>query len=182
MSPVIPLANGHGGVLLVGVTPSGKPTGIADSADTRAVVHAAGLLAFPPLILPLPQTIEYEGKTVCLVEVPPGLPHVYSVDGRYLTRTGPQNRLLSAAELGALLLARGEAGFESRPALGAALDDLDSMQVRAYANLLGYPPTGFPDSPKDPAAANDLREGSDGYNALLSRGCLTQTAGSVATW
>jgi ATP-dependent DNA helicase RecG len=170
------LANGHGGVLLVGVTTSGKPTGIADSADTRAVVHAAGLLAFPPLILPLPQAVEHEGKQFCLVEVPPGLPQVYSVDGRYLTRTGAQNRLLSAAELGALLLARGEAGFESRPALGATLDDLDPVQVQAYASLLGYPPTGFPDSPKYPSATNDLREGSDGYNALFSRGCLTQTA------
>ena len=60
-----------------------------------------------------------------MVEVPPGLPHVYSLDGRYLTRTGDRNRLLSSPELTALLLERGEAGFESRAVPGATLDDLD---------------------------------------------------------
>ena len=133
------LANTHGGVLLVGINAAGRPTGIADAGEARAVLQTAGLLASPPLILPLPQTIEVDGKTVCSVEVPPGLPHVYSMDGRYLTRTGAQNRLLSAGELSALLLARGEAGFESRPVPDATLDDLDPALVQAYLEKLGYP-------------------------------------------
>ena len=66
------LANTHGGVLLVGINAAGRPTGVADAGEARAVLQTAGLLASPPLILPLPQTIEVDGKTVCSVEVPPG--------------------------------------------------------------------------------------------------------------
>ena len=68
-------------MLLVGIDATGRPTGIADAGEARAVLQTAGLLASPPLILPLPQTVEVDGKTVCVVEVPPGLPHVYSMDG-----------------------------------------------------------------------------------------------------
>ncbi|MCX7669986.1 MAG: putative DNA binding domain-containing protein, partial [Anaerolineae bacterium] len=129
---LIALANAHGGTLLMGVQQNGKLVGVADPQEARASIQAAGLLSTPPLILPLPQIVELDGRAVCLVEVPPGLPHVYSLNGRYLTRSGGHNRLLSASELTGLLLERGEAGFESRVAPGATLDDLDNTQVAAY--------------------------------------------------
>lgn len=154
---LIALANAHGGVLLVGVQQNGKLAGLPDPQETRASIQAAGLLSTPPLILPLPQIVELDGGAVCLVEVPPGLPHVYSLNGRYLTRIGGRNRLLSATELTGLLLERGEAGFESRVAPGATLDDLDATQVAAYLSAIG-----------DPAA--------DPQQILLARGCLVQTA------
>jgi len=166
------LANTHGGVLLVGVSSAGRPTGIPDVEETRAALQTAGLLASPPLILPLPRTIEVDGKAVCLVEVPPGLPHVYSMDGRYLTRTGAQNRLLSAGELSALLLARGEAGFESRPVPDTTLDDLDPTLVQAYLERLGYLLAGGGEAA---AAPRTLSEDHEWAKALLARGCLTQT-------
>ena len=166
------LANTHGGVLLVGINTAGRPTGIADAGETRAVLQTAGLLASPPLILPLPQTIAVDGKTVCSVEVPPGLPHVYSMDGRYLTRTGAQNRLLSAGELSALLLARGEAGFESRPVPDATLDDLDPAPVQAYLEKLN-PLAAAGES--DAAPVRSLSDDHEWSKALLARGCLTQT-------
>jgi ATP-dependent DNA helicase RecG len=152
------MANAHGGVVLLGATSSGRFTGIAEGAESRAIVQAAGLLSSPPLILPLPQAVEHEGKTLLLIDVPPGLPHVYSVNGRYLTRTGAQNRLLSATELSALLLARDEAGFESRPAPGATLDELDAIQVQGYVDALGG------------------GAGGSWQKAFLARGCLTQAA------
>ncbi len=151
------LANAHGGHVLMGVTAAGKVVGVAQPDEARAAVQAAGLLSTPPLILPLPQTVVLDGKAICLVEVPPGLPHVYSLDGRYLTRAGDRNRLLSSTELTALLLARGEAGFESRAAPGATLDDLDPARVSAYLETLGQP-------------AGDMQR------LLLARGCLAQTA------
>ena len=167
------LANAHGGVLLVGVTPAGRPTGIADVGETRVLLQTAGLLASPPLILPLPETFEQDDRVVCVVTVPPGLPHVYSVDGRYLTRTGVQNRLLSAGELSALLLARGEAGFESRPVPDATFDDLDPGQVQAYLERLGYPLAGAGDAAAAPM--RPLSEDHEWSKALLARGGLTQT-------
>jgi ATP-dependent DNA helicase RecG len=167
------LANTHGGVLLVGINAAGRPTGITDGGEARAVLQTAGLLASPPLILPLPQTIEVDGKTLCFVEVPPGLPHVYSMDGRYLTRTGAQNRLLSAGELSALLLARGEAGFESRPVPDTTLDDLDPALVQAYLEKLGYPLATAGEAAAAPPQA--LSEDHEWSKSLLARGCLTQT-------
>jgi len=159
------LANAHGGVILVGVAAGGKVAGVPDLADAQESAQAAGLLSTPPLILPLPQVVALDGKQVCVVEVPPGLPHVYSLGGRYLTRTGvrpalgAQNRLLSTSELTGLLLERGAAGFELRAAPGATPDDLDPAQVNAYLTALG------------PSAA-----GGDPQKLLLARGCLTEAA------
>ena len=175
------LANTHGGVLLIGLSSGGRPTGIADTGEAQLTLRTAGLLASPPLILPLPQTIGYDGKSVCLVEVPPGLPHVYSVDGRYLTRTGTQNRLLSAGELSALLLARGEAGFESRPVPDATLEDLDPAAVQTYLERLGYPLASAGE-----ASATQIRTLSEDHEwskTLFARGCLTRTgSGPVPTY
>jgi len=156
------LANGHGGALVVGVTASGRVVGVAED-DLRAEqenLQAAALMPTPPLILPLPRTVEYQGKQLCIYEVPPGLPHVFSLNGRYLVRAGNgnHNRLLTAGELSSLLLERSEAGFEARPAPGATLDDLDPAQVEDYANVLG-------------PAGNANRE-----KLLLARGCLTETS------
>jgi ATP-dependent DNA helicase RecG len=92
--------------------------------------------------------------------------------GRYLTRTGAQNRLLSAGELSALLLARGEAGFESRPVSDATLDDLDPALVQAYLEKLGYPLATAGETAAPPQA---LSEDHEWAKALLARGCLTRT-------
>ncbi|PKO22148.1 MAG: transcriptional regulator [Chloroflexi bacterium HGW-Chloroflexi-1] len=159
------LANAHGGVVLLGVTANGQTTGLQNADAARALVETAGLLSSPPLILPLPQFVEQAGKQLCLVEVPPGLPHVFSLDGRYLTRTHALNRLLSPSELSSLLLERGEAGFESRPVPDAALDDLDPNAIHTYLDALGAP------------------AGGAWTKVLLARGCLTQTpAGLTPTY
>ncbi len=156
---MVALANSHGGAILLGVSPNGRVAGLDDPETVRRAAQEAQLLATPPLILPLPQCIDHEGKQICLVEVPPGLPYAYNLDGRYLTRTGATNRLLSTAELRGLLLQRGEAGFESRPVPGATLDDLDPAQVAAYAQAV-------------PGLAGEAPE-----RMLLSRGCLVGEAG-----
>lgn len=139
--PLVALANAHGGVVLLGVSPGGKVSGVDDTDEGRAAAQAfvqeAGLLATPPLILPLPSFAELAGgKTVCIAQVPPGMPHAYNLNGRYLTRTGSTNRLLSASELTALLLSRAEAGFEARRVPGATLPDLDPEAVLAYVDKL----------------------------------------------
>ncbi len=165
---LVALANAHGGTVLIGVSARGQVTGVGDAAETAragrtaAAVQAATFLSAPPLILPLPHLLEHDGKLVCLVEVPPGLPHVYSLGGRYLTRTGSGNRLLSTDELGSLLVQRNEAGFESRPASGATLDDLDPAQIESYMGA------------EEAGRSNDWRQ------ALLARGCLTKTPATGA--
>lgn len=158
--PLVALANAHGGVVLLGVSPSGKVSGADDTAEGRAaaqtLVQEAGLLATPPLILPLAEFVTLSGgKTICVAQVPPGMPHAYNLNGRYLTRTGSTNRLLSAPELTTLLLSRAEAGFEARPAPGAVLADLDPSVVLAYVDQL-------------PGTV-----GEGWQRVLASRGCLS---------
>jgi ATP-dependent DNA helicase RecG len=142
---LVALANAHGGTVLVGVAAGGRPQGVADPDGALDTVQQAELLAAPPLIVPLPQIVEYEGRTLCVIEIPPGLPHAYNLGGRYLTRTGALNRLLSSAELAGLLLGREEAGYEARPAPHARLDDLDMAQVSAYLRSLAGQTAGEAD-------------------------------------
>ena len=159
------MANGHGGVILVGMTTGGRAVGIEDVTAEREVIQAAGLLSTPPLILPMPQIVTYEDRPLAIVEVPPGLPHVYSLGGRYLTRSGNHNRLLTTGELSSLLLERGEAGFESRVVSGAGPDDLDPEQIEDYLRTV----EGWP--------------GADWEKGLLARGCLAQSAdGALPTY
>ncbi len=156
---LVALANTHGGTVVLGAVANGRPVGVKDGAVAVKSVHAAGLLVTPPLLLPAASLVEIAGKTVCLAVVPPGMPHVYSLNGRYLGRAGARNRLLSAAELTALLLSRDESGFEARPAPGAAAADLDHDAVDAYV-------AGLRDT---------VGEGSQ--RVLLDRGCLVQHRG-----
>jgi len=158
---LIALANAHGGVVVIGVATGGRLTGVEDAAAARALFQAAGLLSTPPLILSLPQIVEHNGRQLCVGEVPPGLPHVYNLGGRYLTRAGPANRLLTASELSSLLFERGEAGFEAQPVPAATLDDLEMAHVRAYLSCLAAPPA------------------ESWERVLLARGGLTQGAAGL---
>ncbi|RME82050.1 MAG: transcriptional regulator [Caldilineae bacterium] len=156
---LVALANHQGGLVILGVNAAGQPTGLQDAEETVQLATTAALLTHPPLIAPLPQAVELNGKTLCVVEVPPGLPHVYSIKGQYLVRDGPHNRPLLPDELRRLLLNRAEAGFETQLVAGATLDDLDPERINAYAQMLG----GV--------------IGEDARSLLLSRGCLVEQQG-----
>jgi ATP-dependent DNA helicase RecG len=162
---LVALANAHGGWVLIGVSASGRLTGTEDEAlgdaALRGAVQSAALLASPPLILPPARVVTVEGKRVGVAEVPPGLPHAYSLNGRYLTRSAAANRLLSPSELTGLLLSRDVAGFEARPAPGAALRDLDPGAVEAYVESL-------PDA-----------TGESWERTLAARGCLVEGEGGL---
>ena len=160
---LIALANAHGGVLLIDMaaraTASSRPR---ESTPIRDRVLAAALMADPPLILPIPTLHTIDGRSICVVSVPAGLPHVYSLKGQFFTRTGARTRPLTAPELARLLLERGQAGFEAQPVPGATLQDLDLDAVARYVQQLeGFTP-------------NNLTA------ALLVRGCLAGHDGSPA--
>src|SRR5436853_7798645 len=54
-------------------------------------LREASLRADPKLILPLPEIVD---QTAVVVRIPQGLPHVFSLEGRYLSREGSTNRPL----------------------------------------------------------------------------------------
>src|SRR5512143_201644 len=102
------LANSAGGHVLLGIAPRSREVhGVRDTTQALDIVFQAALLVDPPLVLPMPALVDYHGKQVISVHVPHGLPHVYSVDGRYYGREGSQTNPLTARHLRQLLMERG---------------------------------------------------------------------------
>jgi ATP-dependent DNA helicase RecG len=152
------MANHEGGQLLVGVVgASGALVGVRDTLAAEDRLLQAMLMVEPRLVIPVPQTVRLVDRAYVLLDVPAGLPHVYALDGRFLTRSGIDNTPLSPRDIRRLLVERGEISFETEIAPGAAADDLDWMAVQAYSARLGA--LG--------------RAGAE--ETLLKRGCLAAT-------
>jgi len=134
------MANANGGIVLLGVTAKGTPQKQSDTTSLRESVVEAGLLTDPPLILPAPQVAASAKGDVVIIQVPPGLPHLYSLQGRFITRTAGQNRPLTTPELRRMLLERSDAGFESMPVGEATLADLDQQQIQRYVDRIAVAP------------------------------------------
>jgi len=132
------MANSAGGIIVVGASGGRRPdiSGLSDPEAVRDTAVQAALLCDPPLIIPLPRIVEVDGTPILVIHIPRGLPHAYSLAGRYLVRRGTKNEPLIGAELRRLLLARGERSFEALPAPDATLDDLDLEKVARYVSSL----------------------------------------------
>ena len=161
-SVLVGMANMVGGKVLLGVAPrSGKVQGIPDADEALDRVFQAALLADPTLILPVPRLFKVEHSAVLLITVPSGLPHVYSLDGRYLWREGSRTIPIPAQQLRRLLLEREVVQFELQTPPDASLDDLDPLKVANYVKALNLPGDEFPEA------------------TLLRRGCLRHEGGSI---
>lgn len=156
---LVGMANANGGVVLLGIAPRAREVhGIHQCEEVLDRVYQAVLLPDPPLVLPMP-VMEPVGQTqVMVINVPPGLPHVYSLDGRYWGREGIQTNPLSARRMRQLLVERGVVQFESRVPPDATLEDLDMTQMQGYIQALN-------------------RTGEDPFQLLKRRGCLQQVGG-----
>jgi ATP-dependent DNA helicase RecG len=160
---LVGMANTSGGTVILGVSPrSAQIQGIRDLEAALDIVFQAALLADPPLVLPVPRQCMADNLHVLYITVPAGLPHVYSLEGRYLGRDGSQTSPLSARRLRQLLVERGSVQFEAQIAPTAALEDLDMEKVAAYIQALGLPG----DEPAE--------------QTLLRRGCLLPLSAASA--
>jgi ATP-dependent DNA helicase RecG len=156
------MANSYGGTLILGVVgPTAALIGVRDAATAIDRVIQAALSIEPPLIIPMPLSVILKDKQVVVVHIPPGMPHVYALDGRYLSRQGIENTALKPRELRRLILERGELSFETEIARGTSLDDIDWDKAKTYITTLG-----------------GINE-ADVEMVLLRRGCLTQQDGRL---
>lgn len=156
-------ANRSGGIVLIGMGGKVRPKaeGVDNVAQVEEVVLDAALLCTPPLLLPLPQRVHVGERIIVQVEVPAGLPHVYSLQGKYLTREGAGNVPLPPHTLRQLLLDRGAVGWERLPS-AATIADLDQSKIQRYIERIG------------PAAQENPRDW------LFRRGCLTNPGGAAS--
>lgn len=155
------MANLRGGKVILGVAPrSGNVQGIRNVEYVTDLVFQAALLLDPVLVLPVPVVQQFSGKQVLMIRVPDGLPNVYQLQGRYLTRDSHRSVPLPARQLRELLVARGVLQFESRVPPGVSLEDLDLAQIESYLRVLN-------------------RSMEDWQQTLLGRGCLVKDAGHL---
>jgi ATP-dependent DNA helicase RecG len=157
---LVALANAQGGSLVIGIGGRTRPRaeGVQDAVAAREMVLEAALICTPPLLLPLPTEQHHEGKTLLLVTVPPGMPHVYSLHGKYLQRQGMTNQPMVPDDLRRLLNERGEVSWTQASPDDATLDELDPDKVAAYMQRLL------------PAVVGDV------HAFLFRRGCLVKQA------
>jgi ATP-dependent DNA helicase RecG len=151
-------ANAQGGTLLIGVGRGRKLEGVRDPGAALAAVLDAGMACTPPLLLPLPTTAELGGAALLVVSIPPGMPHVYSVRGKYLRREGATDQPIPPDALRRLLLERGATSWERLTPDGAHSADLDEQKIFAYTQRVG------------PAAE------ADPHGFLFRRGALARSA------
>jgi ATP-dependent DNA helicase RecG len=166
---LVGMANTAGGIVILGVSPrSGQLQGVRDSSAAVDKVFQAALLAEPPLVLPVPHVQRVSDEQVLWITVPEGLPHVYSLEGRYLWREGSQTNPIPARNLRQLLVQRGAVQFEALVPPDATLDDLDPEQVKTYAatHLSALSPDEDPGS-------------EEAIEILVRRGCLRRQEGSL---
>jgi ATP-dependent DNA helicase RecG len=139
------LANAQGGVVVLGAGGRGKKIdGVGDVEAARAAALDAALACTPPLVLPLPSLARHGESALLIVSVPPGLPHVYSVHGKYLRRADALNGPIPPDALRKLLLERGETSWERLVPADATLDDLDPNKLAAYIRRVGAAAEGDP--------------------------------------
>lgn len=144
---LVGMANTLGGNVLIGVSPrAGLIQGVHDPQEVTDRIFQAALFSDPPLVLPVPRVESVQGVSLLVVTVPQGLPYVYSLEGRYLGRSGRQEAPLPARKLRALLVERGVIQFEARIPPSASLDDLDFERVAPYLEVLGL---GGDENPQD---------------------------------
>ena len=105
------------------------------------------------------QLVETARGAVVAIHVPAGLPHIYSLQGLYLTRTAGQNRPLTTPELRLLLVERSETGYERQRVDGATLAALDQTRLDAFLDHIALAPDEAP------------------LQALLARGCIAPVDG-----
>lgn len=156
------MANTHGGTLVMGIVgPTATMIGVRDVENVIDRMIQAALSIEPSLIIPLPRVIRINDRPVVVAHIPPGMPHVYSLDGRYLYRNGAENAPLKARDLRRLLIERGEVHFETEIARGASMDDLNWDQASDYVTGLGV--------------VGDISVEA----FLLKRGCLAEQDGRL---
>jgi ATP-dependent DNA helicase RecG len=130
MKAVCAMLNGRGGFVLFGVTDSGQIAGQDISTSTLEDV-ATEIGRIEPIALPDVETTRIEnGKSVVALRIPGG-GGPYAYDGRPYVRQGPTTKLMPQDRYQRLLLERthGSHRWETQPAQGFSVDDLDAAEV-----------------------------------------------------
>jgi ATP-dependent DNA helicase RecG len=131
MHTLCAMLNHRGGRVLFGVTPDGTVAGQQVSDRTIEEV-AQEIQQIDPPVFPALERVEVNGgREVLVVTVSPGQARPYAYRGRAYQRVGNTSPELSREAYNRMLLERlhGEQRWETQPAAGWSVDDLDVSEI-----------------------------------------------------
>jgi len=132
---LVALANGDGGILIVGWQDD-KLQGISESKQIQERIVEASLKLDPVLITELPEVKKVATKDIITVTVPKQLPWVYGFDGKYLIYADEKAKPLAPMQLRELILKRNDYSFEAGLVHGATKSDIDWELANEYVQKI----------------------------------------------
>jgi ATP-dependent DNA helicase RecG len=130
---IVCFANADGGLLILGVSDSGKITGVSDLDEAiRRTDDVAFSRCEPPVSI-FAETVEDEGKTALIVRIPKGLQRPYRTkSGLYYIRASNRCRQASWEEVRRLYQTSESIFFDEAPVARAALPDIDMDYFKEF--------------------------------------------------
>ncbi|MEO1290428.1 MAG: ATP-binding protein, partial [Chloroflexota bacterium] len=74
---MVAMANSNGGTVIMGID-NKHIVGVYNQQEASDYLIEAALSTEPPLIIPVPEIVEVEGKILVMAQIPSGMPHVYA--------------------------------------------------------------------------------------------------------
>ncbi len=140
-------ANTDGGQIIVGVAEDRSIVGVADPDPVHRQVDNVAYNNCEPPITVVQETVEIDGKTVVVINIPKGAQRPYRTNrGRYYIRTTSGCRDASREELLRLFQATESLYYDETPLHRLAIGDLDMdaidrfLEKTAQKDLAGDPP------------------------------------------
>jgi ATP-dependent DNA helicase RecG len=128
---LVAFANGDGGTIILGIDESGRLLETIWEEEAEGGLRAAALLCNPPVVSRL-QAIETPEGPLVTIQIDRS-PHLHSLsDGRVLTRSGLQNRVLGGAEISHLATSKATVDYETETVPGTTRADFDDEILREY--------------------------------------------------
>ncbi|HBE04394.1 MAG: hypothetical protein A2096_02220 [Spirochaetes bacterium GWF1_41_5] len=126
---LIAFSNSLGGQIIIGVDDEGDVIGLSgdDISRINQLLSNAASENYVPPIYPVSDIFEFENKKVMIIKVPCGANKPYATkDGRFITRSGADKRMISNDEMRRLFQESGKLLAEETPVKGGNWDDIDS--------------------------------------------------------
>lgn len=131
-------ANSSGGIILIGISNSGKIPGIAIGKDTVERMANKISHAIDPKIYPKISVQEIEGKKIIMINVEKSINSPHLAFGRFFKRMGKSTLLASRDELEKMIVEKKGVRWDSEICEGASLKDIDEEKVKWFLRKARY--------------------------------------------
>ncbi len=130
---IVALANTGGGIIIFGVNDQLRVEGVDDAESVQdELVRICREDIRPPLVPFIDRVAMDNGRRIVALEIEGRRRPYRTRDGRFYVRIGAEKREASREELAALMDEVRPLGYESIPALGATIADIDEAHFWSY--------------------------------------------------